>query len=72
MKTVDDLQKKIITAPTHKVKACLIAIARVWLTNPREPVTSQTILDPDNPLDSDSISKVTELLNEYGFWPEQK
>jgi hypothetical protein len=72
MKTVDDLQKTIITAPVHKVKACLIAIAKVWLTNPREKVTSQTLLDPDNPLDSDSISKVTELLNEYGFWPKHE
>ena len=72
MKTVDDLQKKIITAPTHKVKACLIAIARVWLTNPREPVNSQTLLDTETPLDSESLAEVTRLLSEYGFWPEQK
>jgi hypothetical protein len=72
MKTVDDLQKKVITAPVHKVRACLIAIAKVWLTNPREKVTSQTILDTETPLDSESLAEVTRLLSEYGFWPEQK
>jgi len=71
MKTVDDLQKAIINAQPHKVKACLIAIARVWLTNPKEPITSKTLLDTDTPLDSDSIAEVTRLLSEYGFWPKQ-
>jgi hypothetical protein len=72
MKTVSDLQNKIITAPAHKVKACLIAIAKVWLTNPREKITSQTLLDTETPLDSESLAEVTRLLSEYGFWPEHK
>ena len=71
MKTVRDLQKVILAAPESKVRACLISIARVWLTNPREEIKMDSPLNPETPLDSDSLTVVTRLLNEYGFWPNK-
>jgi hypothetical protein len=70
MKTLGELLTAIDDANPTKVRECLKLIATAWLTNPKEDVSNGTLLDPDTPVDSESLAEVTTALSRFGFWPE--
>lgn len=68
MKTFKDLRRKVQATSKEELEQIVLAIAKVWL-NGYQPAEDAP-LNPDTPLDSESLERVTVILSEHGLWPD--
>jgi len=71
MKTFGDLRRKVQTASRGDLEQFTLDIAEVWLNGGQDiPPLNDSILDPNTPLNSESLERVTVILSEHGLWPD--
>jgi len=66
MKTFGDLQQKVKDTSKEELEQIVLDIADVWL----QASSADDLLDPDTPLDSESLGQVTSILSSHGLWPD--
>jgi len=66
MKTFGDLRRKVQATSKKKLEQIVLDIAEVWL----QASSADDLLDPDTPLDSESMGQVTSILSSHGLWPD--
>ena len=68
MKTFGDLRRKVQASSKKELEQIVLAIAKAWL-NGFQPAEDD-LLNPDTPLDSETLERVTVILSEHGLWPD--